>query len=90
MHFKPECVNDFMDLFKDAYPKITAMPGCQSLQLLNDIHSPEILFTYSTWEDDAALQNYRYSELFTTTWAKTKVLFAQKAEAWSVETITNY
>ena len=78
-----------MDLFNEAYPKITAMPGCQSLQLLRDINTPEILFTYSHWENDAALQNYRNSELFSGTWAKTKVLFAEKAEAWSVKTITN-
>ena len=89
MHFKGECVNDFMDLFNEAYPKITAMPGCQSLQLLVDINTPEILFTYSHWENDAALQNYRNSELFSGTWARTKILFAEKAEAWSVETITS-
>jgi heme-degrading monooxygenase HmoA len=44
-----------------------------------------MLFTLSIWDDETALEAYRQSELFQTTWAKTKVLFAEKAEAWSVE-----
>ncbi len=85
MHFKPENINDFLALFKTAYPKITAMPGCEKLQLLQDKNTPGILFTYSHWKDETSLEYYRNSELFIETWRHTKALFEQKAEAWSVE-----
>jgi heme-degrading monooxygenase HmoA len=87
MHFKPEFFNDFLELYEIAHPKITAMPGCQGVQLLRDIHKPEIMFTYSHWQDEEALHNYRHSNLFIETWRKTKTLFAEKAEAWSVENV---
>jgi len=85
MHFKPEFCNDFLELYQNAHPKITAMPGCEGVQLLRDIHHPEIMFTYSNWRDEDALENYRHSELFIDTWKRTKALFAEKADAWSVE-----
>ncbi len=43
------------------------------------------MFTYSYWESEAHLNTYRHSDLFRETWAKTKVLFADKPEAWSIE-----
>jgi quinol monooxygenase YgiN len=85
MHFKPENVDVFLEIFKAAHPKITSMPGCQGVKLLRDINTPGIMFTYSHWKDEASLENYRRSELFKGTWAATKALFAEKAEAWSVE-----
>jgi len=63
------------------------MPGCESLQLLQDKIIPGILFTFSRWKNEASLENYRQSELFIETWRKTKALFDQKAEAWSVEEV---
>ncbi len=44
-----------------------------------------VLFTYSHWESEAALETYRHSELFAEVWAATKVLFNAKPEAWSVQ-----
>lgn len=87
MHFKPENIIDFLVIFKTAYPKITAMPGCEGLQLLQDKNIPGILFTYSHWKNEESLEYYRNSELFVETWRNTKALFDQKAEAWSVEEI---
>jgi heme-degrading monooxygenase HmoA len=87
MNFMPGNIEDFLALYKIAHPKITAMPGCEGVQLLQDKHTPGILFTYSHWENEDALHNYRHSELFIETWRKTKILFEQKAEAWSVEEV---
>jgi heme-degrading monooxygenase HmoA len=87
MHFKPELTVEFLDLYEKAHPKITAMPGCESVLLLRDIHRLEIMFTYSHWKDEDALENYRHSDLFIETWKNTKILFAEKAEAWSVEEV---
>jgi quinol monooxygenase YgiN len=52
------------------------------------VKQPHIYYTYSKWEDEEALENYRRSVLFTTTWAKTKVLFAAKPEAVSLQSIS--
>jgi heme-degrading monooxygenase HmoA len=42
--------------------------------------------TYSIWDSEEALNNYRDSELFGELWPKIKPWFAAKAEAWSVKT----
>lgn len=85
MTFMPEKVNDFLEIFHASKHLIRNFEGCSHLELLNDINSPNIFFTYSYWQSENALNNYRDSELFGTVWKKTKVLFAAKTEAWSVE-----
>ena len=85
MTFDPEKVNEFLEIFNSSKHLIRAMQGCNRLELLNDINSPNIFFTYSYWNSENDLNNYRTSELFANVWSKTKVLFSVKAEAWSVE-----
>ena len=84
MTFVPERINDFLELFNASKHLIRNMDGCSHLELLNDVNSPNIFFTYSYWQSENDLNNYRNSELFATVWSKTKVLFIAKAEAWSV------
>jgi autoinducer 2-degrading protein len=84
MTFNPEKTADFLEVFNASKQYIVSMPGCQHLELLQDIHSSNIFFTYSYWETENDLNNYRNSELFKSVWAKTKLLFEKKAEAWSV------
>lgn len=86
MIFREESVETFLhDVFEHSKDRIRAFPGCRHMELLRNLQQPNILFTLSYWDDEAALEAYRQSELFQTTWAKTKVLFAGKAEAWTVE-----
>ncbi len=85
MTFEMDKVADFLALFNSSKHKIRNFEGCTHLELLNDIDSPNIYFTYSYWESSTDLDNYRNSELFKAVWSKTKVLFIAKAEAWSVE-----
>lgn len=87
MHFREEEVDSFKELFEEIKFKIRAFPGVLHLECLQDISNPCIFFTYSHWESERDLENYRHSELFKSTWAKTKVLFEEKAEAWSTQTI---
>jgi quinol monooxygenase YgiN len=82
--FAPENIVAFENLFKTQSSKIKAMQGCLSLELLQDISNPHIFFTYSSWEDEKYLQDYRKSDLFEKVWAETKALFNGKPEAWSV------
>ena len=90
MTFREESVDTFLqDVFEHSKDRIRAFPGCRHMELLRNLRHPTILFTLSIWEDEAALEAYRRSELFQTTWAKTKILFAEKAEAWSVEVMND-
>ncbi len=88
MTFREEAAETFLrDVFEHSKDRIRAFPGCRNMELLQHIAQPNVLFTLSIWEDEAALEAYRQSELFKTTWEKTKALFAEKAEAWSVRVI---
>ena len=87
MTFKPENVDTFLAVFNESKELIRNFPGVQHLELLNDKHQSNIYFTYSIWDQEESLENYRNSELFKSVWKKTKPLFESKAEAWSVEQI---
>ena len=84
MTFQPDQVETFRHIFEERKERIASYPGCADLQLLSD---GNIFFTYSTWDDKASLEHYRNSELFRSTWALVKPLFAAKAEAWSVRKV---
>ncbi len=88
MTFREESVHTFIsEVFEQSKEKIRAFEGCQHMELLRHKTRPNLLFTYSLWDDESALDAYRASPLFADTWAKTKALFAEKAEAWSLEVI---
>ena len=56
MTFAPDRLGDFLALFAEARPKIAAAPGCRHLELWQDARFPNVLTTFSRWDDDAALQ----------------------------------
>lgn len=85
MVFEPKNIDAFRAVFEEKKKYIANFEGCHHLQMFQDIHQPNIFFTYSYWIDENALNNYRHSELFKETWSKTKPLFAAPAEAWSVQ-----
>ncbi|MFZ4633520.1 MAG: putative quinol monooxygenase [Saprospiraceae bacterium] len=88
MTFRPEAVDTFLqEVFEHSKSRIRAFPGCRHMELLRHLEQPNVLFTLSFWDGPDELERYRQSELFQATWAKTKVLFAEKAEAWSVEVV---
>ena len=82
--FAPENIPTFEALFETVKDKIAGFEGCLHLNLYQDKNNPQIFFTYSLWEGENDLEKYRHSELFKATWAKTKVLFSDKPEAWSL------
>lgn len=84
MSFEPAEIDNFMQLFEENKQKIGSFEGCSFLELYRDIKAENIFFTYSHWETEDALNNYRHSELFTGVWSRTKILFNEKPEAWSV------
>lgn len=87
MTFQAEAVEDFLRIFDASAPRIRAFPGCLFLELWQDLHHPHILTTHSHWADTAALEQYRQSPLFKSTWAETKPLFAAPPHAHSHEVV---
>lgn len=87
MTFAPGNEVEFLKIFFESKNKIRSFKGCNHLELLKDTNAGNIYFTYSIWDDEKALDHYRFSELFKSTWAKTKPLFLKKAEAWSLESV---
>ncbi|QTE22718.1 putative quinol monooxygenase [Polaribacter cellanae] len=85
MSFHSKYIEEFSAIFEEKKEFIRNSNGCKLLELYQDKTNPEIFFTYSYWENELDLENYRNSELFKSVWAKTKVLFNDKPEAWSVD-----
>lgn len=85
MHFKADACDTFVEVFLRSAPNIRTQEGCLYLELLQDSNDSCCFSTYSHWDNEQSLENYRHSELFTATWAATKILFDQKPEAitWS-------
>ena len=89
MTFRPEVVDAFLDeVFRPSAPRIRAFPGCRHLELWRDARYPNILTTFSQWDDVEALDHYRESELFRSTWARTTPMFAAPPVAHS-QTVEN-
>ena len=75
---------NFLEIFRENENTIRNFEGCSHLELWNDINEPAVFFTYSLWESEDHLKNYRDSELFRSVWEKTSALFSEKAEARSL------
>lgn len=84
MEFEQTKVDSFLELFHSTRDKIANFEGCLGLDLLQAIDRKNVFFTYSKWKSEQHLENYRNSELFKQTWSKTKAMFSNKPEAWSL------
>ncbi len=84
MSFHEEHIPKFLENFDLMKTKIRSSEGNKFLELYQDKTNPCIFFTYSIWEREEDLENYRQSALFDEVWTFTKKLFNDKPEAWSV------
>ncbi|NND94553.1 MAG: antibiotic biosynthesis monooxygenase [Flavobacteriales bacterium] len=87
MKFRQENIAVFEQMFNEHKDKIRSFDGCTHLELWQDKSDPRTFFTYSHWNTENSLDVYRKSELFRSVWSRTKALFKEKPEAWSVELI---
>ena len=88
MSFKKDKIDEFLSNFNNKNKdKIKKFKGCNFLELYRDKTDPTVFFTYSYWESELDLENYRNSELFKNVWSITKQLFDDKPEAWSVNKV---
>lgn len=83
MTFQKDRIEDFIKLFEKYKEAIRNQEGCTHLELWQDKDHPHILSTYSLWENEEYLNQYRYSEIFGEVWPATKALFAEKPIASS-------
>jgi len=84
MQFREDALSTFEAVFAESQGRIAAFPGCKGVSLLSDPENSCVRYTYSIWESAEALNSYRKSELFETTWAKTKPLFSDRPQAFSL------
>jgi len=89
MFIKTEETSSFKAMFDDKKELIRNFPGCQFLELYQDQNTKNIFFTYSYWNTESDLENYRHSNLFKNVWAETKLKFDGKPEAWSVDKLVS-
>jgi hypothetical protein len=83
MTFDPAKVPEFLALFEESRDRIRNQDGCLHLELLTDVRHPNVMMTFSIWTSEEALESYRGSGLFKSTWSKARALFAAKPEATS-------
>jgi (4S)-4-hydroxy-5-phosphonooxypentane-2,3-dione isomerase len=89
MSFHEENISKFLENFDFVKEKIRNSEGNRYLELYQDKNNPSIFFTYSYWETEQDLENYRQSALFEEVWNFTKKLFNDKPEAWSVDKLVS-
>ena len=85
LSFHEEKIPAFLENFELMKEKIRNAPGNRFLELYQDRSNKSVFFTYSYWETEEDLENYRNSELFYDVWTYTKQFFNDKPEAWSVD-----
>ncbi len=86
---KEEEATTFKTYFATVCKDIRAQKGCNLLQAWQDIHQPNIFFTYSIWDSEQDLDTYRYSTFFAGFWKTVKPWFGAKAEVWSFDKIVD-
>ena len=89
MSFNPEDVSAFLENFEKMKSHIRNSKGNRLLELYKDKNNSNVFFTYSIWETEEDLENYRKSALFDEVWSFTKKLFNAKPEAWSVDKLVS-
>jgi len=89
LSFHEDKIQLFLENFELMKNKIRNAPGNRFLELYQDKNNKSIFFTYSYWETEEDLENYRKSELFYDVWTYTKQFFNDKPEAWSVDKLAS-
>ena len=84
LEFKEDKIDDFLLFFEKIKQNVNRFDGCHGMQLFRDLKNTSIVFTYSQWDSEEALNNYRDSETFGKVWPTIKPWFRNKAEAWTV------
>ena len=85
MTVKKEHIDEYISFTASLKARIIAFEGCQYLDILQDIDNPRVVFSYSLWDTPEHLHAYRGSDFFKRSWARIKLWFDEKPEAWSTK-----
>lgn len=77
--FREDTIAQFWEIFGRYQEAIRYFPGCLHLAIWVEKQNPLHVYTYSVWESQDALENYRRSMLFREVWGKVKPLFGAPA-----------
>lgn len=89
LKFKSDKVQDFLTYFDGISHIVNNFPGCIGMKLYQDVNDPRTIMTYSHWNSENDLDNYRNSDAFGEIWPTIKVWFEDKPEAWTVKAYFN-
>lgn len=84
--FQEDKISEFIAFFDTIKTNVSGFPNCHGMRLLQQKDRPNVVFTYSLWESEEDLNKYRDSDLFQGVWSTIKPWFAERAEAWTVDT----
>ncbi len=87
LHLKENRSERFKELFYASKPEILKFAGCQQVDLFVDKNDTNIYYTHSLWDTEEHLNDYRESKFFEGTWREVKKLFADKPQAFSMESV---
>ena len=87
MEFQADRLAEFHRIFDKTKHKIRLFPGCRHLELHGDPGNPNVRYTFSIWNSEKELNDYRESELFLKVWPRTKALFGGKPLAYSLKNL---
>jgi (4S)-4-hydroxy-5-phosphonooxypentane-2,3-dione isomerase len=87
LNIKSSEIQNFKNTFNKNRSKIIGFKGCIDVDLLQDKSNASIFFTYSKWENENSIENYRSSNIFKGIWSTVKPFFNEKAQAWSLDQI---
>ncbi|MDW8302151.1 MAG: putative quinol monooxygenase [Bacteroidia bacterium] len=83
--FEENKVQEFLSLFDEHARQIRNYPGCMELVLCKDTRIANRFYTYSVWNSEQDLENYRQSDFFRQLWSKIKGLLKEKPLAFSLQ-----
>lgn len=87
MKIKESEISNYTKFIGSVQNDIRNFEGCEHLKILNDINDKTIFFSYSYWQDEESLENYRKSDFFQSIWPEIKQWFVAKPEAWSLNKV---
>lgn len=87
LNFQSGKVSEFLEIFNQNKQLLAKSDGCNSLEIFKCTSDIDTYFTISTWSSEVHLERYRQSEFFREIWSKVKLLFNNKAEAWTLNNV---
>ena len=86
LEFREDKIDEFLSFFDTIKNVVNEFPGCHGMILYHDVNDPTTVMTYSRWDSQESLNQYRNSTEFGKIWPKIKPWFHKKPQAWTLDT----